>query len=1017
MPRISRAQTLVILLLAAALLWVSAAFVFVRARRAPDIATGAVQPDSTGAVGVNLEASELAGPDLAATLDRLDQSGVLWLRVRLPWDQVEPQRGQFDWAAWDHVFGLLAQHPRLIPVVVLDGSPAWARGAADVNNPLAPPHERADFGAYAAAVAARYGGQVRYYQVWHEPNIAPHWGARLADPADYLGLLREAAIQIRAADPDAQIILAALAPNTETGGANLSDVTYLDQLYGLGGRAWFDIVAAEPYGFTQPPDAAAAALNFARASLLHGVMLRHGDTNTPIWATAFGWPAGADAGGASGGLPTVTETEQARFTADALARTAERSSWLGPLFWPTDCPAANSERAGFALCDGTGKMRPLWDVLVAAARPAQVLPPGMHRTDHPALHYSPGWRVRPAAADPSHDGDTLAFTFYGSGLSLRVQGGPYWAYDRIAVDGRPANALPRDETGATYLILYDPAAETRTVAVATGLPAATHQVTLTAIGGWGQWALQGIIVAPPAATGFASRLDGRALATLAALLTLACVIVGWPWHRRLGAGISASAGWLLRGLDRAASAAPDGVLWALAILCAAAFVFSRWLVVDLAALGGLGLLFLLRPALALPLIAFSIPLLAHPKPILRWSFSYYELWLLLGVAAAVVRWLLAWLCPAAAPSRPRRVTYIGRWAIPLAGLDWPVLALLIVGLAASFAAPLRALALHEWRTVFLLGGLFYWLITHTPGSRFASDHDGVPWLLLDGLVAGMVCVSALGLWQLATGQGRIDVEGVWRVRGFYGSPNNLALVLDRTLPLALAVTLFGGRGWRISPRRWLYLLAAVVMAAACVATFSKGALLLGLPVGVGLVLLLGAFHSHQRWPWVVLGAGSVAAVGLLAVLFRTPRFADLLNFQAGTSFIRIKLWQSALHMALDHPWLGVGPDNFLYAYRSHYVLPSAWQELNLNHPHNILLDLWTRLGMAGLAVGGWVVWGALRRGWRLMQAARPAVWPVALGLLAGLAVTLTHGLIDNSLFLVDLMALFMLSLGVLTELS
>ena len=43
-------------------------------------------------------------------------------------------------------------------------------------------------------------------------------GARAPfDPADYLGLLRETAVQIRSADDDAEIVLAALAPNTEAG--------------------------------------------------------------------------------------------------------------------------------------------------------------------------------------------------------------------------------------------------------------------------------------------------------------------------------------------------------------------------------------------------------------------------------------------------------------------------------------------------------------------------------------------------------------------------------------------------------------------------------------------------------------------------------------------------------------------------------------------------------------------------------------------------------------------------------
>ena len=141
------------------------------------------------------------------------------------------------------------------------------------------------------------------------------------------------------------------------------------------------------------------------------------------------------------------------------------------------------------------------------------------------------------------------------------------------------------------------------------------------------------------------------------------------------------------------------------------------------------------------------------------------------------------------------------------------------------------------------------------------------------------------------------------------------------------------------------------MAAACVVTYSKGALLLGLPVGVATVLLAGAWRSRSRWPIWTLGALFFGGVLGLLGLTRTPRFADLTNLTGGTGFFRIKLWQGAWHMALDHPWLGVGPDNFLYAYRTRYVLPSAWQELNLSHPHNLILDLATRWGF-------WVSWPA-----------------------------------------------------------
>ncbi len=292
---VSSKRALLLATLLLVLFWAGALLAFLLLRPLNRGATEAylVRPQLAGISGINIELSELTGERLGRTLAELEAGGIRWVRFTLPWDQIEPARGQFDWARWDAIFAELAKHPSLEPVVVLDGSPAWARAAADADNLQAPPHERADFGAFASAVAKRYGDRVRYYQVWHEPNIAPHWGARPVDPAGYMGLLREAAVQLRAADADAQVVLAALAPTMESGGMNLSDLAYLDALYSLGARAWFDVVAAEPYGFSEPPDAPAdpSSLNFGRASLLRQVMLRHGDGDTPLWGAAFGWNA------------------------------------------------------------------------------------------------------------------------------------------------------------------------------------------------------------------------------------------------------------------------------------------------------------------------------------------------------------------------------------------------------------------------------------------------------------------------------------------------------------------------------------------------------------------------------------------------------------------------------------------------------------------------------------------------------------------------------------------------------
>jgi hypothetical protein len=71
----------------------------------------------------------------------------------------------------------------------------------------------------------------------------------------------------------------------------------------------------------------------------------------------------------------------------------------------------------------------------------------------------------------------------------------------------------------------------------------------------------------------------------------------------------------------------------------------------------------------------------------------------------------------------------------------------------------------------------------------------------------------------------------------------------------------------------------------------------------------------------------------------------------------------------------------------------------------------------GLVVGVWLFAAAFWQGWPALRRANGDRRALLLGLLASLAATLAHGLIDNSLFLVDLMLLFMLSIGLIGRLG
>ena len=310
-------------------------------------------------------------------LHRLQNAGFGWARLRIDWSRIEPRPGQFQWAWTDQVLSEIAA-AGLAPVVILDGSPPWARDSRDVPPQadsandwpwrLAPPAQPETFARFAAAFARRYQNTVRFYQIWDEPNIAPHWGNRLIDPVGYARLLQEAARAVRTADPDAVILAAALAPTQDRGHTAIDEGFFLQRLYAAGAAPYFDAVLVQPFGFgTGPQDARSRgdALNFRRAAWIRKVMVAAGDGQTPVWAVRFGWNRQPQ-----DHWKTVSEANQRLFTAEAIRYARTSWPWLAALGWPIDRPDApvSDPLWGFSLITVDNKEHPLLSVFSDASQ-------------------------------------------------------------------------------------------------------------------------------------------------------------------------------------------------------------------------------------------------------------------------------------------------------------------------------------------------------------------------------------------------------------------------------------------------------------------------------------------------------------------------------------------------------------------------------------------------------------------------------------------------------------------------
>ncbi len=185
------------------------------------------------------------------------------------WTSLEPQREEWNWQPLDDWVAAAEAHGAPDILLTLGQTPGWASSNPDDVNYIgagapAPPANIQDWRDYVTAVAQRYKGRIRYYEIWNEPNDPTYYTGSVAEMAE---LTSEAYRILKAVDPD-NVVLSP-APY---------DPGYLDQLLKAGVGSHVDAIAFHLY--ETPPENTAAALFDVRL-----VMERDGAGALPLWDT------------------------------------------------------------------------------------------------------------------------------------------------------------------------------------------------------------------------------------------------------------------------------------------------------------------------------------------------------------------------------------------------------------------------------------------------------------------------------------------------------------------------------------------------------------------------------------------------------------------------------------------------------------------------------------------------------------------------------------------------------------
>lgn len=205
----------------------------------------------------------------------------LWDSTATVWYNLEPHRGQWNFAQLDKDVAIAEEH-HVGLLLTLGQSPPWASSRPkDPPNwrpgGPAPPADENYWKTYIRTVAVRYRGRIHAYEVWNEPNL---WEFYSGTPEQMLVLAKDAYNIIHDVDPGALVVSPSV---TSALSAVDHGMPWLNAYLDLGGGKYADVIGFHFYTINhQPEDAVDTVRRVKEALNKHGV-------DKPLWNTEAGY--------------------------------------------------------------------------------------------------------------------------------------------------------------------------------------------------------------------------------------------------------------------------------------------------------------------------------------------------------------------------------------------------------------------------------------------------------------------------------------------------------------------------------------------------------------------------------------------------------------------------------------------------------------------------------------------------------------------------------------------------------
>ncbi len=315
-------------------------------------------------------------------------------------------------------------------------------------------------------------------------------------------------------------------------------------------------------------------------------------------------------------------------------------------------------------------------------------------------------------------------------------------------------------------------------------------------------------------------------------------------------------------------------------------------------------------------------------------------------------------------------------------LNLPILILLAVLVIAAITSPSIPFIQGFDNIRSIAGGiLVYYLVFN--GVRNQQD---IKWLL----VCLIVGLSLLSVHEIAWLMWNPTPEKQMAIM------NNRTIggCLGMVLPLVVFLSFFGSPSFKI---RVGLIVSSVIMVICLNLNSSRGAWL----GNICAMIFLGMVMNKK----ILLGLGIVIIISLLFLPEKQMyRVKNMFNLQYGANAERIYLWQGALTMIKDRPFLGHGPGSFQVLYPKYVPVISEETKNKFfpshrhRHAHNIFIHMAAEAGIVAFLTIIWLLGASFKYSWQVFKNTKNHWLRIlVLGIMACLIDFSIHGMVDYTL--------------------